>query len=70
MPAVTWRIGSLAVERAHSDRSQVVTGNCAPPATLEAVLIKAAITAYSACTRRLGIAIILGGAPADGSMRS
>ena len=62
MPAVTWCIGSFAMG-AHSDRSQVVTGNCAPPTTLEAVLIKAAITAYSACMRRPGIAIILGGAP-------
>ena len=69
MPAVTWCIGSFA-RGAHSDRSQVVTGNCAPPTTLEAVLIKAAITAYSACMRRLGIAIILGGAPVNGSMLS
>jgi hypothetical protein len=38
------------------------TGNCAGASTLEAVLIKAAITAYSACIRRLRIAIFLGSA--------
>lgn len=39
-----------------------MTGNCAAPTTLEAVLIKAVITAYSACIRRLRIAIVLDGA--------
>ena len=40
----------------------VVTGNSAEPTTLEAVLIKAVITAHSACIRRLRIAIVFDGA--------
>ena len=62
MPAVTWCIGSFAAALAHSDRAHVVTGNCAAPTTLEAVLIKAVITAYSACIRRLRTAVVFEGA--------
>jgi len=62
MPALTWCIGSFTAARAHSDRGHVVTGNCAAPTTLEAVLIKAVITAHSACIRRLRIAIVFDGA--------
>jgi hypothetical protein len=62
MSALTRCIGWFAAAWAHSGRSRVVTGNCAVPTTLEAVLIKAVITAHSAGIRRPRMAIVFDGA--------